>query len=62
LTFAIESLRRQGARRIGLSTQGTNRRSQRLYQRFGFIRTPDLDYQLFGHWHRPAVHISDWDE
>lgn len=61
LTYAIESLRRQGARRIGLSTQGTNRRSQRLYERFGFLRTPELDYELFGFWHRPGPLTVDWD-
>jgi ribosomal protein S18 acetylase RimI-like enzyme len=61
LAFAIETLRRQGARRIGLSTQGTNWRSQRLYERFGFIRTPDLDYQLFGYWRRPGAFVSHWD-
>jgi ribosomal protein S18 acetylase RimI-like enzyme len=48
LCLAIDSLRRQGARRIGLSTQRSNSISQRLYDRFGFQRTPELDYQLFG--------------
>jgi ribosomal protein S18 acetylase RimI-like enzyme len=61
LRFAIESLRRQGARRVGLSTQGTNYRSQRLYERFGFTRTPELDYQLFGYWQRPDAFVSNWN-
>lgn len=50
LILAVDSLRRRGARRIGLSTQRTNGRSQRLYERFGFQRTPALDYQLYGAW------------
>jgi ribosomal protein S18 acetylase RimI-like enzyme len=52
LTLAIDGLRRRGAQRIALSTQETNRRSQRLYERFGFARTPELDYRLFGAWCR----------
>jgi ribosomal protein S18 acetylase RimI-like enzyme len=52
LTLAIDTLRRRGARRVGLSTQRTNLRSQQLYVRFGFHRTPELDYQLFGWWGR----------
>lgn len=53
LILAINSLRQQGARRIGLSTQRTNSRSQRLYEQFGFRRTLDLDYRLFGRWITP---------
>lgn len=53
LATAVDALRLQGARRIALSTQRTNRRSQRLYERFGFRRTPELDYRLFGSWCRP---------
>jgi ribosomal protein S18 acetylase RimI-like enzyme len=52
---AIDHLRRRGARRVCLSTQRTNWRSQRLYQRFGFRRTPDHDYWLFGAWCRPGL-------
>jgi ribosomal protein S18 acetylase RimI-like enzyme len=52
LTLAVDALRQRGARHIGLSTQRTNERSQRLYERFGFRRTPDLDYQLYGAWNR----------
>lgn len=58
LSHAVEVLTQQGARRIGLSTQRMNHRSQRLYERAGFWRTPELDYQLFGFWNersrRPA--------
>lgn len=46
----VEVLRRGGARRVALSTQQTNVRSQRLYERLGFYRTPELDYHLFGAW------------
>jgi ribosomal protein S18 acetylase RimI-like enzyme len=53
LASAVDSLRRQGAQRVALSTQRTNRRSQRLYERFGFLRTPELDYRLFGSWCHP---------
>jgi ribosomal protein S18 acetylase RimI-like enzyme len=52
LGLAVDTMRRRGARRVGLSTQQTNRRSQRLYERFGFRRTPDHDYRLFGAWCR----------
>lgn len=54
LILAINDLRQQGARRIGLSTQKTNSRSQHLYEQFGFRRTFDLDYQLFGSWIAPS--------
>jgi ribosomal protein S18 acetylase RimI-like enzyme len=53
LILAINSLRQQGASRVGLSTQKTNLRSQRLYEHFGFRRTLDLDYRLFGNWIAP---------
>ena len=53
LGLAVDTMRRRGARRVGLSTQGTNHRSQRLYERFGFRRTPEHDYRLFGAWCRP---------
>lgn len=52
LGLAVGEMRRQGARRISLSTQRTNLRSQRLYERFGFWRTPEMDYRLFGAWCR----------
>jgi ribosomal protein S18 acetylase RimI-like enzyme len=53
LGLAVDTMRQRGARRVGLSTQRTNWRSQRLYERFGFQRTPDHDYRLFGAWCRP---------
>lgn len=46
--LGLEALRRGGARRVGLSTQRSNVRSQRLYERLGFQRTPELDYHLYG--------------
>jgi len=56
LGLAVDTMRTRGARRIGLSTQRSNRRSQRLYERFGFQRTPAYDYRLFGAWCRPGQH------
>jgi len=50
LILAIDTMRQRGARRVGLSTQQSNYRSQRLYQRLGFERTSGMDYQLFGVW------------
>ncbi|MBI5957029.1 MAG: GNAT family N-acetyltransferase, partial [Chloroflexi bacterium] len=49
LAFAIQRMASQGARRVGLSTQAENGRSQRLYEGFGFRRTGD-SYQLYGLW------------
>lgn len=48
LAFAVETMLARGTRKIGLSTQSTNLRSQRLYQRYGFVRTADNDYDLWG--------------
>lgn len=48
--LGLEELRRNGAHRVGLSTQNSNVRSQRLYARIGFQRTPELDYHLYGAW------------
>ena len=53
LGLAVDVMRQRGARRMGLSTQRTNWRSQRLYERFGFRRTPEHDYRLFGAWCHP---------
>ncbi len=50
VTLGLDALRRGGARRVGLSTQRSNVRSQRLYERLGFRRTPELDYHLYGAW------------
>ena len=46
--FAIARLRQLGARRIGLSTQRSNVRSQRLYARIGFQQTWQNDYRIYG--------------
>lgn len=46
--FAIARLRQLGARRIGLSTQRSNLRSQRLYARIGFQLTRQNDYRIYG--------------
>lgn len=48
VALGLDMLRRGGARRVGLSTQRSNVRSQRLYERLGFQRTPELDYHLYG--------------
>jgi ribosomal protein S18 acetylase RimI-like enzyme len=48
LTFAVATLVAAGARRIALSTQRANVRSQRLYERAGFRRSPGFDYRLYG--------------
>ncbi len=53
LGLAVDTMRQRGARRVGLSTQRTNYRSQRLYERFGFHRTSEHDYRLFGAWCQP---------
>lgn len=58
LILETSNMRQQGARRIGLSTQKTNARSQRLYEQFGFRRTVDLDYRLFGHWIAPGSRLT----
>lgn len=52
LSFACAMLARRGAKRIGLSTQAENVRSQRMYERFGFRRARINDYRLFGVWLR----------
>ncbi|HET9659598.1 MAG TPA: GNAT family N-acetyltransferase [Thermomicrobiales bacterium] len=46
--FAIARLRQLGARRVGLSTQRSNVRSQRLYARIGFQQTWQNDYRIYG--------------
>ncbi|MCX7623849.1 MAG: GNAT family N-acetyltransferase [Thermomicrobium sp.] len=50
LVWAVRVLASRGAHRVGLSTQASNARSRRLYERFGFRRVPDLDYQIWGRW------------
>ncbi len=48
LHFAIERMVQLGARRVGLSTQGTNARSRRLYETIGFRATPEHHYDVYG--------------
>ncbi len=55
LAFALGTLTSRGARQIGLSTQGDNRRSQRLYEQFGFKRSRVNDYRLYGLWLRDPL-------
>lgn len=50
LDFALGTLSVRGARRIGLSTQRENHRSQHLYERIGFKRSRSQDYRLYGRW------------
>jgi ribosomal protein S18 acetylase RimI-like enzyme len=58
LGLAVDMMRQQGARRAALSTQLTNWQSRRLYERFGFRRTYEHDYRLFGRWRRPDHRIT----
>ena len=55
LAAAIDLLTARGARRVALSTQRANERSQRLYERFGFRRSPGHDYRLYGAPLRPPA-------
>jgi GNAT superfamily N-acetyltransferase len=60
LEFAIHVLAAAGARRIGLSTQARNERSRLLYERYGFRRSPQQDYYLYGRWlHDDAAREAD---
>lgn len=47
LSFAAKLMLDRGCRRLALSTQGNNERSRGLYQRSGFVRTPNDDYGIF---------------
>jgi ribosomal protein S18 acetylase RimI-like enzyme len=58
LAFALGTLGVHGARRIGLSTQGDNARSQRMYEHVGFKRSRSNDYRLYGHWLRDPESAS----
>ncbi len=60
LRFAARMLARGGATRIGLSTQANNTRSQHLYHRFGFQRTYQNDYNIYGAWINPARAATAW--
>jgi ribosomal protein S18 acetylase RimI-like enzyme len=55
LAFAVDRLARNGARRVALSTQRANLRSQRLYERAGFRRSRGFDYRLYGAVLRPPA-------
>ena len=46
--FGIERLASAGAKKIGLSTQRVNLRSQHVYERLGFRRAITNDYRLYG--------------
>ncbi len=46
--FAIERLRANGAKTIGLSTQASNWKSQRLYANLGFRRSSQNTYRIYG--------------
>lgn len=60
LDFAIDTLFHLRVDRIGLSTQELNGRSRRLYEGFGFRRSPGMDYTLYGAAHRePALALVD---
>ncbi|MGI8475104.1 MAG: GNAT family N-acetyltransferase [Thermomicrobiales bacterium] len=45
--FAVQRIEQSGAKRIGLSTQRLNERSQRLYERIGFRRSISNDYRVY---------------
>lgn len=54
LDWVVHLLAESGARRVGLSTQARNLQSRRLYERYGFQRSPSQDYALYGQWLGPA--------
>jgi ribosomal protein S18 acetylase RimI-like enzyme len=47
LDWAVMTLARSGAKRVGLSTQARNTRSRRLYESYGFRRSPSHDYRIY---------------
>jgi ribosomal protein S18 acetylase RimI-like enzyme len=47
LDWAVMSLARSGAKRVGLSTQARNMRSRQLYESYGFRRSPSHDYKIY---------------
>jgi ribosomal protein S18 acetylase RimI-like enzyme len=49
LSLTLLELERRGAYRVGLNTQATNHRAQRLYRRFGFWREP-RGFRIIGTW------------
>lgn len=60
LRCAVHTLQRGGATHVGLSTQANNFRSQRLYHRFGFQRTYQNDYNIYGVWVDPSRATHDF--
>lgn len=50
LAEAIKMMSARGTRRVTLSTQENNLKSQRLYEGFGFQRVKSLEYSLIGKW------------
>jgi len=48
LHYAVGRMVERGARRVGLSTQGKNARSRRLYESVGFRETPAHHYDVYG--------------
>lgn len=48
LHFAVERMVEHGATTVGLSTQGNNAASRRMYESVGFRATPENDYDVFG--------------
>jgi ribosomal protein S18 acetylase RimI-like enzyme len=62
VAFALDRLAKQGARRVGLSTQRSNVHSQHLYERFGFRRAWGNDYRVYGRYLRPVDERPERDE
>lgn len=48
LRASVSRMLDAGADRVGLSTQKNNVRSRRMYERSGFVETPDLNYDVYG--------------
>lgn len=58
LSLTLLELEKRGAYRVGLNTQATNYRAQRLYQRFGFWREP-RGFRIIGTWlDEPPPHAT----
>jgi ribosomal protein S18 acetylase RimI-like enzyme len=47
LDWAVMTLARSGAKRVGLSTQARNTRSRQLYESYGFRRSATHDYRIY---------------
>ncbi len=47
LDWAVMSLAKSGAKRVGLSTQARNLRSRQLYESYGFRRSASHDYRIY---------------